>query len=170
MAGVPGGFAMSATIPADLTQYFGSILHTMQKLAYLYGFEEFNLSEDEVSDETMNQVLLFLGVMFGVRGANATVRIIATAATQKVSKSLANKALTKTTYYPIMKKVAQAVGSKMTKQIFADGVSKVVPVAGGIVSGCITYASFKPCVNKLQKSFKELNLSNPEFYRESSII
>ena len=165
-AGIPGGFAMAATIPADLVQYFGFTLRIMQKLAYLYGFDEFELNEDEISDEIMNQVMVFLGVMFGVQGANAGVRTIAEAATKKVSKSLAQKALTKTTVYPIVRKIAQTVGIRMTKQIFAEGVSKVVPVVGGVVSGGITYATFKPYSYKLQKSFKELNLSDPEFYKQ----
>ena len=165
-AGMPGGLAMAATIPADITQYFVFILRIMQKLAYLYGFPEFEFNEDEVSDEIMNQVMVFLGVMFGVQGANAGVRAIAEAATKKVSKSLAQKALTKTTVYPIVRKIAQTVGIRMTKQIFAEGVSKVVPVVGGVVSGGITYATFKPYSYKLQKSFKELNLSDPEFYKQ----
>jgi len=37
-AGIPGGFAMLGTIPADLTQYYVHALRIMQKLAYLYGW------------------------------------------------------------------------------------------------------------------------------------
>lgn len=163
-AGIPGGLAMAATIPADLTQYFAFILRVMQKLAYLYGFEEFNFSEDEISDETLNQIMIFLGVMFGVQGANAGVKIVAEAAAKKVSKTLAQKALTKTAIYPIVKKIAQAVGIRMTKQIFADSVSKIVPVLGGVAAGGLTYATFKPCSLKLQRSFKSLDICDPEFY------
>ena len=32
---------------------------------------------------------------------------------------------------------------KISKQIFAKSVSKVVPVIGGVVSGAITYITFK---------------------------
>mgnify|MGYP000982287529 CR=1 FL=1 len=39
-AGIPGGIAMAGTIPADLTQYFGHVLRILQKLIYLYGWEE----------------------------------------------------------------------------------------------------------------------------------
>lgn len=154
-AGIPGGFAMVATVPADITQYFGFILRVMQKLAYLYGFEELELREDEISDETMNQIMVFLGVMFGVQRANASVKIIASAAAEKYSKSLAQKALTKTTIYPIVKKISQAVGFKMTKEIFSKNVSKVIPVLGGIVSGSLTYATFKPSSYKLKKKFRK---------------
>lgn len=169
-AGIPGGIAMAATIPADITQFFGFIIRVMQKLAYLYGFPEFEFSEAEVSDDTMNEALVFLGVMFGVQGANAGVKTIAESATKMVSKSLAQKALTKGTVYPIVKKVAQSVGIKMTKQVFANGVAKVVPVVGGVVSGGLTYVTFKPCSIRLQNSFKDLKLSDPEFYQNNSAL
>ena len=164
-AGLPGGFAMAATIPADVVQYFTFILRAMQKLAYLYGFQEFEFSEDEVSDETMNHMLIFMGVMFGVQGANQGVKIVAEKAAQKLTKTLAQKALTKGAVYPIVKKIATKVGLTMTKQVFAESVGKVVPVLGGVVAGTLTYASFKPGCLKLRNSFKEFKLSDPEFYK-----
>ena len=166
-AGLPGGIAMAATVPADIAQYFAFMIRVMQKLAYLYGFEEFELNEENVSDQTMNQILIFLGVMFGVQGANAGVKKIAMAASSKVSKALAQKALTKGTIYPVVKKIAQAIGIKMTKQIFADSVAKAVPIIGGVITGGLSYASFKPCAIKLKKSFMELPLSDPKFYQKS---
>lgn len=165
-AGMPGGFAMVATVPADIVQYFAYMIRVMQKLAYLYGFEDFELNEDTISDDTMNQIMIFLGVMFGVQGANASVKKIAEAAAKKVSKSLAQKALTKGTVYPIVKKIAQAVGIKMTKQIFAEGVSKIVPLIGGAVTGGLSYITFKPCAKKLKNSFKDLYLCDPQYYKE----
>ena len=164
-AGLPGGAAMVGTIPADITQYFGFILRVMQQLAYLYGFEQFNLNEEEVNVDTMNRVMIFLGVMFGVQGANAGVKYVAQTAAKKVSKTLAQKALTKGTVYPIVKKIAKALGIRMTKQIFANSVSKIVPVIGGVTTGGLTYLTFKPSAKKLQKSFLELNLCNPEYYK-----
>lgn len=124
-AGIPGGFAMAATIPADTAQYFGFILRIMQKLAYLYGFSEFELSEDNVSDATMNEVLLFLGVMFGVQEANAAVKIIAGVASKKAAKSLARKALTKGVVYPIVKKITKQIGFRMTSRFLQPAFQKL---------------------------------------------
>ena len=36
-AGIPGGLAMAATIPADILQFFGMSLRLAQELSYLYG-------------------------------------------------------------------------------------------------------------------------------------
>lgn len=168
VAGIPGGFAMAATIPADIAQYFGFMLRVLQKLAYLYGFPEFEFNEDEMADGTMNQMLIFLGVMFGVQGANAAVKKVAETFSQKLAKSLAQKALTKGTIYPIVKKTATQLGFKMSKQIFANGVAKIVPVVGGVVTGGLTYATFKPSCKKLMNSFKELPISDPAYYTNTT--
>lgn len=41
----PGGIAMAATIPVDIAQYYGYMLRVTQKLLYLYGFPEIDLTE-----------------------------------------------------------------------------------------------------------------------------
>ena len=45
-AGIPGGFAMAATIPADVMQFFGMSLRLAQELAYLYGAEDMTKFHD----------------------------------------------------------------------------------------------------------------------------
>lgn len=37
-AGLPGGFALLATIPTDMAQYYAHIIRIEQKLAYAYGW------------------------------------------------------------------------------------------------------------------------------------
>lgn len=39
-AGIPGGLAMAATIPADVLQFFGMSLRLAQELSYLYGAQD----------------------------------------------------------------------------------------------------------------------------------
>jgi len=164
--GIPGGIAGAAAIPVDVYQYFAFILRTMQEIAYLYGFDEFDFNNESISSDTMNKIMIFLGVMYGVQSANSGVKIVAQSATKNVAKTLANKPLTKTAIYPIVKKVAKALGFKMTKQIFADGVSKVVPVIGGAVAGGLTYATFKPNCIRLKHSFWNLHLCDVDFYEK----
>lgn len=152
-AGLPGGFAILASVSADLAQYYGNMLRVMQKLAYLYGFQDFALNQDEISDETMNQLLVMLAVMIGVKGANETITKFSFALSNKVARSLASKPLTKGAIYPVVKKAANAIGVKMTKDIFSKSVSKTVPVAGAVMSGGITYITFKPGALRLKRAF-----------------
>lgn len=167
-AGLPGGFAMIGTVPADIAQYFGHILRVMQKLAYLYGFPSLEMRESSINDGTMNEIVIFLGVMFGVQGATSALAKVAELAAARVSKSLAQKALTKTMIYPIVKKIAKSIGVRMTKDIFAKNVSKIIPIIGGLATGTLTYFSFKPCANRLRRSFAELNICDPENFSNSA--
>lgn len=164
-AGLPGGLAIAATVPADITQYFGHIIRILQKLIYLYGWEELFDDEGNMDDETSSMLTLFIGVMFGVNGAASTITKLSASAAQKASKSIAAKALTKGTIYPIVKKIAQALGVKITKETYAKGVSKAIPIVGGFVSGGLTYVSYKPMAIKLKKHLATLKWADPNFYK-----
>ena len=109
-ASIPGGAAAIGAAAADITSYFAFILRTVQELAYLYGFEQFNLNEDDVDSETMNYLLIFMGVMFGVQGATGVLKKLADVLAKNIAKKLAQKSLTKGVVYPIVKKVALSVG------------------------------------------------------------
>ncbi|HML37969.1 MAG TPA: hypothetical protein PKA19_11205 [Bacillota bacterium] len=78
--GLPGGIALIGAIPADITQYFAHIIRILQKLIYLYGWEELYESKDDLDDETLYWLTLFIGIMFGVGTANAAITKIAQSA------------------------------------------------------------------------------------------
>lgn len=167
-SGIPGGFAMAATIPADMVQYLAHILRILQKLAYLYGWQEFSFDDDDQSvldEETMNQLILFIGVMFGVDAAKAAVVKIANALAANIPKALMKKALTKGVIFPIVKKIAALLGIKMTKEVFAKGVGKIIPVIGAVVSGGVTLAGFVPMARHLRDYLAGLPLADPETYK-----
>ena len=79
-----------------------------------------------------------------------------------VEKKLMKMALTKGAIYPIVKSVMKWFGVTLTKSIFAGAVKKVIPVVGGVVGGGITYATFKPCCNRLKNALQDTMLSNPK--------
>jgi hypothetical protein len=162
---MPGGVAMAATIPADIAQYYGYMLRATQKLMYLYGFPEIDLEEkgQTFDSETMNILIICMGVMYGAVGANNALKAIAKALASGVEKQLLCKALTKGTIYPIVKSVAKWFSVKMTKEVFAGFFKKAIPVVGGVIGGGITYLSFKPCCDKLKESLQNTMLSNPDY-------
>lgn len=165
-AGLPGGWAMAATIPADIAQFYTYILRVLQKLAYLYGFPSFDFDETTMNDEILSEVMMFMGVMFGVKGANDAIDILAKHAARAAVKKLPQKALTKGIVYPVVKKIATFLGVKMTKEIFAKGVGKLVPVIGGVISGGFTFATFLPSCKKLQSKLQSMSLCDPDFYKD----
>ena len=131
-----------------------------QKLAYLYGWESFLSPEDEVDDETLMKLIVLMGVMLEVGGvANSVTKFATDVAQKSIARTIERQALTKTFFYTPMKKVLRVLGVNLTKQTFAKGVSKVVPVVGGVVSGGLTYASFKPGAERLRRYLRELPTS-----------
>lgn len=160
----PGGFTMAATIPADIAQYYGYMLRVTQKLLYLYGFPEIDVTEKgkKFDTETLNILTLCLGVMYGVAGANNALKAVVKALGSGVQKQLMKKALTKGTIYPIVKSVAKWFGVKMTKEVFTGFFKHAIPLVGGVIGGGLTYMSFKPCCDKLKESLQDTFLSNPE--------
>ena len=157
LAGLPGGFAMAATIPADTLQFFGVALRLAQELSYLYGEDDLWIDGNLNMEKVTSQLVVYCGVMFGVGGASAAVRVVSSAFGKQALKKIPQMALTKTFYYPIVKAVAKAVGVKMTKGVFAKGVSKAIPIIGGIFSGGLTFISMRPMGKRLVDEFDEVH-------------
>ena len=165
-AGLPGGFALAASIPADVIQYFAFTVKVIQEIAYLYGFDELDFEDEEADSYAMDQILVFLGAMYDVQGVDDSIKVIAEAAANRTSKALANEALTKTAIYPVVKRVAKELRSKIAKRIYVKGASKIIPVIGGAVSGGLTYATFKPNCVRLKRSLQDLEICDVEFYKK----
>lgn len=163
--GLPGGLTMAAAIPADLLQFYAVALRLAQELAYLYGESDLWSGERPDDDRITNQLILYCGVMFGVSGAAQAVRVLSSSLAKQMLKRIPQKALTKTFYYPVVKSVVKAFGGKMTKNILAKGVSKAVPIIGGVVSGGITFATMRPMGMRLVDTLDEAHFdySHSEF-------
>ena len=172
VAGIPGGLAMAATIPADILQFFGMALRLAQELSYLYGAQDLWVNGKIDDDKVKNQLILYCGVMFGVSGATSGVRILSTQLSKTALKKIPQKALTKTFWYPILKKITNFIGINLTKKTFAQGVSKAVPVIGGFISGGINFASMMPMANRLNDALNNatFNYSDDEFNKDIEFI
>ena len=169
-AGIPGGLAMAATIPADVLQFFGMALRLAQELSYLYGAQDL-WADGKIDDEKIrDQLLLYCGVMFGVSGAVSGVRVLSTQIAKTTLKRLPQKALTKTFWFPVIKQIGKAIGVKITKSTVAKGVAKAVPVLGGVVSGGLNFASMLPMANRLQAAFDSAAFSYSQEDLENDII
>ena len=159
IAGIPGGWAMLGTIPADMMQYTFHVLVLAQKLGYIYGWPDLQDEDGSISEGARNVLTLFVGVMFGAQAANKALGEVAKRLAVEVAKRLPQKALTKTFLYPIVKQVAKWLGVKLTKDTFGKTVSKIIPFVGGILSGGITIATFRPMANRLREELrKEMEL------------
>ncbi|EGP4822077.1 TPA: EcsC family protein [Enterococcus faecium] len=169
--GLPGGLAMAATIPADITQFYGYSLKLAQEISYIYGCEDIWNQQGELTEEAKETLILYLGIMLGVSTASSAVRVLSGKLSVQALKKIPQKALTKTIYYPVIKKVLAVFGTKLTKATFAKGVSKVVPVVGGVVSGGLNYFSMKPMATKLKNELRKgINYSEENLRQDLKIL
>ena len=156
LAGIPGGLALAITIPTDVAQFYAFSLKLAQELGYIYGYDDLWASRNELSEEAKNTLLLYLGVMLGVNSAGALLRAGGVAIAKQVMKTVPQKALTKTLWYPILKKVLKIFGVNLTKGGLAKGMGKFIPILGGVISGGLTFATMKPMGESLQKELSKL--------------
>ena len=157
VAGIPGGFAMLGTIPADLMQYYVHALRIMQKLAYLYGWGELLPNDRDADDDTIGVLAVFFGVMLGVGGAAQSLTAFARVAAKTAYQNHATKrALMSITWYPVVKHSLRLIGINITKSTAAKGFSKIVPVIGGFVSSGLTFMALQSQSALLKGHLREI--------------
>ena len=142
-------------ITADLAQYMAHVLRISQKLAYIYGYPEIRSIEGSMDEKTQKIILLFIGVMYGVSGANKVIAEISKSLGGKVGKDILRAALTKTAWYPLLQQVCKQVGIKVTKDALSKTTTKVFPVIGGVVSAGFSYYCFGKGAERLHKTLRE---------------
>ena len=151
LMGLPGGWWMAGTIPTDLTQFYGQILSLMQKLIYLYGWPSLTNASNQLDDESLNIMTLFVGAMMGNKMAVDALNKVALQVGRNAGEKISETVLAQ---YAI--KIAQWIGISMTKESFAKGVGKVLPLVGAPISATITYYTFRPMARRLKKHLDEL--------------
>ena len=153
VVGLPGGLAMAATLPADLVQYFYHVFVLSQKLAYLYGYPDFFADQDdgELSDMATDLLTIFMGVMMGAPVAEKGISELSVAVAENAVNRLPRVALTKTAVFPIAAQIAKLIGSRLSKDSFAKGVGRFIPLAGGLFSGGLTLLTFRKGANRLRR-------------------
>ena len=149
-SGLPGNpVVMVAAGGADVAQYFGFAINLAQQIAYLFGEDDLFTSRGELSEAAQIRVIAYLGVMFGAAGATALVSSTSRIAGANLGKKVAAQALTKTAWYPLVKRVGAVIGVRITRATVEKTITKAVPVVGGVVSGGLTYLAFRPMGRRL---------------------
>lgn len=151
-AGLPGGIAMAATVPTDTMQFLANALKMAQELAYLYGYRDFWALKDEARK---NELLLFLGTMLEVKGGAAAMRLLTTQHTKDVAQHMSFSAVERAMYWPILGEIATVIVEKITKKTMASGITKFIPLAGGFMSGGITYAALSNMGEQLHIALRD---------------
>jgi hypothetical protein len=159
--GLPGGWWLLGSIPADLAQYTYHVIVVLQKLAYLHGWPALFREGQEVDDQTKTVLTVFIGVTMGAKEAADGLTKLAAAFGEQVAKKLPQAPLTKYAVYQVAKQVAKWIGINLTKKKFAEFVGRAVPVVGGAVSGTITWMAFGTGARRLREHLEGLPFADP---------
>jgi hypothetical protein len=146
-AGIPGGLAMLATVPADIAQYYWHVIVAAQKLAYVYGLKDIALADDHFK----SLLTLLIGAMYGLEDADKTITQVYSAL---VSQEIAALTLVKGMNKTILK-IAVALAYRLTGKTVFKSVWKAIPILGGVISGGITLFTFRPMCDKLREKLHD---------------
>lgn len=155
-AGLPSNPVMMAgTATADILQYFAFAVRMAQEVAYVFGRPSIFNEDGALTEAGEREVMLYLGAMLGVATANSGLMLVSRGLGETAGKKMLQAALTKTFWYPLMKKIGAAIGLQVTKKTASSLVTKTVPIIGGIASGGLTFLTFRPMGKRLIKVFSE---------------
>lgn len=155
LAGIPGGWAMAGTIPADVAQFYGNVFAITQKLMYLYGYPDLSGEDGKISDEMSSLLIIFTGLMMGVQGVEVGIKEMTECLAKSAVKKIGTMVLKKSTLFQVAKKVASLIGVKLTRDGFAKVAGKVIPLVGAPISAGVTYFTFMPMCKRLKRYLDE---------------
>lgn len=154
-AGIPGGAAAAATIPADLVQFWMHILRVLQKLSYLYGWRDLVYLDGSEPDEPKRVALiLFLAMMAGIEEADHALRKLVVLRMAGANEQNLRDALMHEPYTSIVQASAAALSQRTATRLTGQVAGKAVPIAGAVISWRITNSGFNDMANRLHKQLK----------------
>ena len=169
LTGLPSSLlALPATTAVDVAQSFAFYIRVAQELAYLYGeTRDFTEMED---DDVVTSLLIYLGAMFGIRAAGKVLILVSNNAGEILAKKFGAVAVTKVLGgmpWKVAKVITRLIGIRLTKEVAAKGIAKVLPILGGVVSGAITFTVFGPMAKRLQGVMRDALTASDEVVAEA---
>lgn len=164
-AGVPGGLTAVIATVYDARQFNRHVILVMQKLLYLYGWQELQRGGRGMDEEIRKKIQLFYRIMCGDKLAGQAVTYYSKKYAKQISDGVIDYTL-KEGAIPLLKKSMEKTGVKITRKLITRWVSKTVPVIGGAVSGSLTYLTFYPMARRLQRFLQR----HPNAYRQREKI
>lgn len=159
--GIPGGLAALGTVPGDIAQFYFHVLVMAQKLAYLYGYPTLLDEDGHLSPGAVHVLTIFVGVMTGVGVATKALQELGEILQKQILKKVPEYALTNGILYLVVRRIAAMIGSTLSKGAVSKGISKAIPLVSGMISGALTYRTFKPQAQRLCRHLRNNMLLPP---------
>lgn len=154
-ASVITGLGGMTTVPADIIQYYWHVFVLSQKLTYLYGFPDLCDEEGEMPEESQDLLTVFVAIMMGATMAGKGLQVIIECAAKQTTKKLPEMVVAEALYYPIVRQASKWIGRKLAKNNFARGMGKSIPLFSSLLSGVISFATFRPGALRLRNELRK---------------
>lgn len=155
LTGLPSGpVTMTLAGTADVVQYFAFAVNLAQQVAYLYGQGElFDGPQGGLTDLGRSRIVAYLGIMFGVPQADSLLSRTQWGPDDESRQALVAMTLSRGILIPLLQNVAAGLGRRISRKGSARVLVDAIPALGGLVSGGMTYASFRTMGGRLADAF-----------------
>lgn len=155
ITGLPSNPAFAVALgSADALQYFASLLNLLQKVIYTLGEENLFDKFGQISHQSKLKILGYLSLMLGVDRLAA--KFLVTKASTEVSKKIVNSNISRT----MVNKLAGQVLAKNAANVGKNTFSKMLPVVSGVLTGGISYFTFKNAGRTLVEEYVDILTEN----------
>lgn len=154
-SGLLGGLSLWVGVPADIVQYYTQLIALVQKIAYLYGWQDL-MPHAEISPETQAQITLMIGGAMGIPNANRALRMTEYRQNPITATEALRQEEGRTTYNRIVAETAMMLSIQISKSIASGVIAKSIPLLGAISSGAISYYTFHPLGQRLRHTLREI--------------
>ena len=150
LTGIPSGIFGVLAFPVDIVQYYSNLLVIMQKLSYIYGWQNITQAPMVLPDEQMAEKLNEMTqVVFGLENTEED------AAAASLYNSLERKANKKATHMFTVKPMMRGISKRIKNEPIQKILETAVPYYGFAASGIMSYKSFNENCEKLRLYLKE---------------
>lgn len=151
ISGIPKGWFILMSLPADVAQYYARMLRLVQKMHYLYGGEELEFDGGKATDQTKERLLELMGAMYGNTDARETIGTISTAISTKFESKTNSKVRKKILSTAPVQRATEYLNQKVpVTKLIAGAERSVIPYGKMLASGVVSYAAFREMAKRLK--------------------
>lgn len=154
---VGGGLTSTLGISADLVQYSLNLLGLVQKLAYLYGWDDF-LYRGHVTEETRARITFLLGSLLGVLESDEVLRRAWRHFDRQVSTTPIAMEGKRSPVSLILREIAKRFLVLSLKGSATMWLTKHTPFLGAAIGAGSSYVIAKPAMIRLKVMLRDLML------------
>lgn len=151
VSGIPKGWFILMSVPADIAQYYARMLRLVQKMHYLYGGEELTFEGGKATEETKERLLELMGAMYGETDAKETIGTISTAISTRFESKTNSRIKKRIMSAGPIQNATTYINQKVpVTKVITSAERSVIPYGKMLASGIVSYTAFRDMAKQLK--------------------